>query len=213
MSIGNLAVILPALGHLCSEVLVYTKIWPTLRFFLAVSVSVGLAGCYGLEPRKAEPIQDVEPIAVPTDGTWDYERVGNPKAGYGEWSSREDGAEPIFSFRIDSPPALTQQGSWIVMESAVQIRRNNDGQFPLELAQLHASLVPGVSIMDERGRLRYDETYGDASITCPVEELAIGEETTCAVSYTERYHPDWLQDSYWRMHASEIGTWPSQTSN
>lgn len=77
---------------------------------------------------------------------------------------------------------------------------------------MYAYLKPGVSMFhDNGGGLRYDETYGEADIVCDSEEIEVGEETICTLSFTESQNPDWLQDSHWNFNGTRVAIWPSQT--
>lgn len=171
---------------------------------------IALTGCIDEGPDA----EDAAPIHIPTDGTWEFEEGRSSFSGYGEWSiedSEVDERFDHFSYKIDTPPTVTQEGNGLVIQSTVHVKRVGEGYVSLDLVDLHASLIPGVSMTDEEGDFRYDETYGDAMIECAKDVIQIGEETTCTLTYEERSHPEWLQDSYWLMHGTYIGTWPSQT--
>ena len=157
---------------------------------------------------------DASAIAVPTDGTWDYENLSAFNAtGFGEWSQDEEQEVfRTFIFLLDTPPTVTEDHGSLIVESEVRVRRTGAGFVPLALDDLHASFRPGIPIVDDAGNFNYDETYGRTSVTCEADEIEVGEETTCLLTYKETSHPEWLQNSYWSMHGTYMGMWPSQTS-
>ncbi|MGO1543150.1 MAG: hypothetical protein ACTHXA_02300 [Gulosibacter sp.] len=184
---------------------------------MTTSTAAGINSCTNIDRDIESSIEDEYVVEIPNDGTWDYQRMnetGTDLAGFGEWTIENhevDSRYDHFSYKIDSPPVVENASFGLKITSEIHVKRVGEGYVPLALDDLYASLTPGVSMTDEDGNFRYDEAYGRADIACEADELEVGEQTVCTLSYIENSHPEWLQDSYWVMHFWAVGTWPSQT--
>lgn len=182
----------------------------TIPLLIAVILMFGCGDLTDAPPPQPPPPPPV--LEIPTDGTWDYgDYPSSSAAGFGKWSAAS-GAGANFDFMIDTPPSITQEGTALVVESQVHVRRAEENpQFDDALGELRAKFVPGVSMFKESGggALNYDEVYGETKLVCPVDNVAVGETTTCTISFVEK-SPDWVADSYWLLKGVSVAAWPSQ---
>lgn len=155
----------------------------------------------------------------PTDGVWALPDYTDPErvVPFGEVSplvercfvapGPSDECDAV-TVRIDGPPSL-EPGFDVTMSSTFTVERvaARDKDF----ADTVMDLVGGMYLQAPPSVMAdWSEVTGGADVTCPQEDLAVGESMECTVSISADL--DWVENSSWYLTVPRyhLGAWPGQ---
>lgn len=157
--------------------------------------------------------------AQPTDGVWALPAYTDPEhvVPFGEVSpviercfiapGPSDECDAV-TVRIDGPPTLAP-GVDVSMSSKFTVERvaTRDEEFADTVMDLVGSiyLQASPSVM-----ANWNEVTGVARVTCPQEDLAVGESMVCTVRVSAEF--GWVENSSWYLTVPRyhLGAWPGQ---
>lgn len=171
--------------------------------------TIALSGCAASEPPgpSASPAAADTPSSTPVDAPWNDVTDGTWSGGDLALGQPATARLSDYAISITAVPTTTTRdgGATIKMSAPLSITRTEDRGYGDDITDSErVYFVPG-----NYGYPQHNESYGiNPDFVCISEQLAVGEATTCTVSFIAPAHE--IQNSYWEINGKKAAAWPGQ---